>query len=168
MPATTTNDAAFDKLATNRRSTPCQRRHWLPDNVAARRPQCEHPGHHEEVRNASAWVTPLRQQIGRVIVGQHHLVDRLLIGLITTAIFSSKACRDWQRPLRSKTLAAATQVKFQRLQFTPDMLPADIVGTLIYQSARRFVQHQARPDFRQPHSRRRNQPRARQGAECAA
>jgi MoxR-like ATPase len=86
----------------------------------------------EEVRNASAWVTPLRQQIGRVIVGQHNLVDRLLIGLVTNGHLLLEGVPGLAKTLAVKTLAAATSVKFQRLQFTPDMLPADIVGTLIY------------------------------------
>ncbi len=86
----------------------------------------------EEVRNASAWVTPLRQQIGRVIVGQHNLVDRLLIGLVTNGHLLLEGVPGLAKTLAVKTLAAATQVKFQRMQFTPDMLPADIVGTLIY------------------------------------
>ena len=86
----------------------------------------------EDVRNASAWVTPLRQQIGRVIVGQHNLVDRLLIGLVTNGHLLLEGVPGLAKTLAVKTLAAATQVKFQRMQFTPDMLPADIVGTLIY------------------------------------
>ena len=77
-------------------------------------------------------MTPLRQQIGRVIVGQHNLVDRLLIGLITNGHILLEGVPGLAKTLAVKTLAAATQVKFQRLQFTPDMLPADIVGTMIY------------------------------------
>ena len=69
------------------------------------------------------------------------------------------ACARWPPPSRRN---------FQRIQFTPDMLPADIVGTHDLQSARRHLRHQARPDLRQPRPRGRNQPRARQGAERAA
>jgi len=84
MPATTTNDAAFDKL----RYQPTLHAMPAPTLVARQTsppagPNANIQAINEEVRNASAWVTPLRQQIGRVIVGQHHLVDRLLIGLIT-------------------------------------------------------------------------------------
>jgi MoxR-like ATPase len=86
----------------------------------------------EAVRNASAWVAPLRQEIGRVIVGQQHLVDSLLVGLITNGHLLLEGVPGLAKTLAVKTLAAATQVKFQRLQFTPDMLPADIVGTMIY------------------------------------
>jgi MoxR-like ATPase len=86
----------------------------------------------EAVRNASGWVTPLRQQLGSVVVGQRHLVDCLLVGMITNGHILLEGVPGLAKTLAVKTLAAATQMKFQRLQFTPDMLPADIVGTMIY------------------------------------
>jgi MoxR-like ATPase len=86
----------------------------------------------ESVRTASAWVAPLRQEIGRVIIGQQQLVDRLLVGLVTNGHLLLEGVPGLAKTLAVKTLAAATQVKFQRMQFTPDMLPADIVGTMIY------------------------------------
>jgi MoxR-like ATPase len=86
----------------------------------------------EAVRNASGWVTPLRQQLGHVVVGQRHLVDCLLVGMITNGHILLEGVPGLAKTLAVKTLAAATQMKFQRLQFTPDMLPADIVGTMIY------------------------------------
>jgi MoxR-like ATPase len=86
----------------------------------------------EAVRENSAWVAPLRQEIGRVLVGQKHLVDRLLVGLVTSGHILLEGVPGLAKTLALKTLAAATQLKFQRLQFTPDMLPADIVGTMIY------------------------------------
>ncbi|MFZ0828278.1 MAG: MoxR family ATPase [Verrucomicrobiia bacterium] len=86
----------------------------------------------EAVRNNSAWVAPLRQEIGRVLVGQKSLVDRLLAGLVTNGHILLEGVPGLAKTLALKTLAAATQLKFQRLQFTPDMLPADIVGTMIY------------------------------------
>jgi MoxR-like ATPase len=70
--------------------------------------------------------------MGRVIVGQEQLVDRLLIGLIANGHLLLEGVPGLAKTLAVKTLAAAMQVKFQRLQFTPDMLPADIVGTMIY------------------------------------
>ena len=70
--------------------------------------------------------------MGRVIVGQEHLVDRLLVGLIANGHLLLEGVPGLAKTLAVKTLAAAMQVKFQRLQFTPDMLPADIVGTMIY------------------------------------
>src|SRR5258708_2249351 len=84
------------------------------------------------VKEASAWVYPLRQEIGRVIVGQKYLIDRLLIALIANGHVLLEGVPGLAKTLALRTLAAAMEVRFQRIQFTPDMLPADIVGTLIY------------------------------------
>jgi MoxR-like ATPase len=86
----------------------------------------------ESVAQASAWVRPLQHEIGRVIVGQQNLIDRLLIGLVGNGHLLLEGVPGLAKTLSLKTLAAAAQVKFRRLQFTPDMLPADIVGTMIY------------------------------------
>jgi len=86
----------------------------------------------EAVKEASAWVQPLRQEIGRVIVGQKYLIDRLLIALIANGHVLLEGVPGLAKTLALRTLAAAVQVRFQRIQFTPDMLPADIVGTQIY------------------------------------
>jgi MoxR-like ATPase len=86
----------------------------------------------EAVRQNSAWVAPLRQEISRVLVGQKNLVDRLLVGLVTNGHILLEGVPGLAKTLSLKTLASATQLQFQRLQFTPDMLPADIVGTMIY------------------------------------
>ena len=86
----------------------------------------------EAARQNSAWVEPLRQEIARVLVGQRHLVDRLLVGLVTNGHLLLEGVPGLAKTLSLKTLAAATHLKFHRLQFTPDMLPADIVGTMIY------------------------------------
>src|SRR5215510_4513323 len=73
----------------------------------------------QEVRELGQWIPALRQQVGHVVVGQKYLVDRLLLGLLA-------------KTLTVKTMAAGIQTGFQRLQFTPDLLPADLIGTLIY------------------------------------
>jgi MoxR-like ATPase len=86
----------------------------------------------EAVKEASEWVAPLRQEIGRVIVGQKYLIDRLLIALIANGHVLLEGVPGLAKTLALRTLAAAVQVRFQRIQFTPDMLPADIVGTQIY------------------------------------
>ncbi len=86
----------------------------------------------EAVKEASAWVYPLRREIGRVIVGQKYLIDRLLIALIANGHVLLEGVPGLAKTLALRTLAAAVQVRFQRIQFTPDMLPADIVGTQIY------------------------------------
>ena len=86
----------------------------------------------DAVRTASNWVQPLRQQMGRVIVGQEQLVDRLMVGLISNGHILLEGVPGLAKTLALKTLASAIGLHFQRLQFTPDMLPADIVGTMIY------------------------------------
>src|SRR5882762_6411706 len=94
-----------------------------------------HPGARaarETVVENSAWVRPLQQEIGRVIVGQRHLIDSLLIALLTNGHVLLEGVPGLAKTLALKTLAGCVAVRFKRLQFTPDMLPADIVGTMIY------------------------------------
>ncbi len=86
----------------------------------------------DDVRAAQAWVEPLQREIGRVIVGQKALVDRLLVALVGNGHVLIEGVPGLAKTLTLKTLAGAAKMRFQRLQFTPDMLPADIVGTLIY------------------------------------
>jgi MoxR-like ATPase len=86
----------------------------------------------EIVMENSTWVGPLQQEIGRVIVGQKHLLDRLLVALLTNGHVLLEGVPGLAKTLALKTLASAVDVRFKRLQFTPDMLPADIVGTMIY------------------------------------
>ena len=107
--------------------------------VAPRKAQPNPSGHNARiqsinaaVRDASAWVTPLRQEIGRVIIGQVHLVDRLLVGLVSNGHILLEGVPGLAKTLSLKTLAAALELRFHRIQFTPDMLPADIIGTMIY------------------------------------
>lgn len=84
------------------------------------------------VTENSSWVGPLREQMGRVIVGQTHLLDRLLIALLTNGHVLLEGVPGLAKTLTLKTLASCVSLHFKRLQFTPDMLPADIVGTMIY------------------------------------
>src|SRR5215470_16389133 len=86
----------------------------------------------EMVIESSTWIEPLREEIGRVIVGQTHLLDRLLIALLTNGHVLLEGVPGLAKTLTLKTLASCISVRFKRLQFTPDMLPADIVGTMIY------------------------------------
>ena len=86
----------------------------------------------ETVAGNSAWVLPLQREIGRVIIGQRHLLDRLLIALLTNGHVLLEGVPGLAKTLALKTLASCVAVRFKRLQFTPDMLPADIVGTMIY------------------------------------
>ncbi|NJK93026.1 MAG: MoxR family ATPase [Blastochloris sp.] len=86
----------------------------------------------EAVRETSGWVQPLRTEMGRFVVGQHGLVDRLMIGLLANGHVLLEGVPGLAKTLALKTLATAIELDFRRIQFTPDMLPADIVGTEIY------------------------------------
>jgi MoxR-like ATPase len=86
----------------------------------------------ESVTANSTWIRPLQDEMGRVIVGQKHLLDRLLIALLTNGHVLLEGVPGLAKTLALKTLASCVALRFQRLQFTPDMLPADIVGTMIY------------------------------------
>ena len=86
----------------------------------------------EAVLENSTWIAPLQLEMARVIVGQKHLLDRLLVALLTNGHVLLEGVPGLAKTLALKTLAAGVAVRFKRLQFTPDMLPADIVGTMIY------------------------------------
>jgi MoxR-like ATPase len=86
----------------------------------------------EEVQRASAFVRPLFTEIAKVVVGQTYLVERLTVGLLANGHVLLEGVPGLAKTLSVKTLAACLSVKFARLQFTPDMLPADIIGTQIY------------------------------------
>ena len=86
----------------------------------------------EEVKNSSAWIAPLKYELAKVIVGQDHLVEQLLIGLLSGGHILLEGLPGLAKTLAVKTLSKAIQTDFKRIQFTPDMLPADIVGTQIY------------------------------------
>src|SRR5260370_12514360 len=86
----------------------------------------------QEVRELGQWIPALRQQIGHVVIGQKYLVDRLLLGLLANGHLLLEGVAGLAKTLTVKTMAAGIQTGFQRLQFTPDLLPADLVGTLIY------------------------------------
>jgi len=85
-----------------------------------------------QISQAASWISALRSQVGRVIVGQEYLIDRLLVGLLANGHVLLEGVPGLAKTLSVRTLAAAIQAKFNRIQFTPDLLPADIVGTLIY------------------------------------
>jgi MoxR-like ATPase len=86
----------------------------------------------QSVQNAGAFLRPLTTEIGRVVVGQTYLVERLIIGLLANGHVLLEGVPGLAKTLSVKSLAACLNVKFSRLQFTPDMLPADVIGTQIY------------------------------------
>src|SRR5437016_1940725 len=86
----------------------------------------------EAVQEAGAFLRPLFSEIGKVIVGQAYLVERLVIGLLANGHVLLEGVPGLAKTLSVKSLANCLNVKFSRLQFTPDMLPADVIGTQIY------------------------------------
>ena len=86
----------------------------------------------DQVKEASAFAYRLREAIGTVIVGQRYLVDRLVIGLLANGHVLLEGVPGLAKTLSVKTLAQAINASFRRIQFTPDLLPADLIGTMIY------------------------------------
>ncbi|MDH4070534.1 MAG: AAA family ATPase, partial [Ignavibacteria bacterium] len=86
----------------------------------------------EAVERESAFVDQIQLEVGKAIIGQKQMVERLLIGLLSNGHILLEGVPGLAKTLAVKTLAATIQAKFQRIQFTPDLLPADLVGTLIY------------------------------------
>ena len=86
----------------------------------------------EQVKASQEIVGHLFREIGKVIVGQHYLVERLLIGLLADGHVLLEGVPGLAKTMSVRTLARAIDAKFQRIQFTPDLLPADLIGTLVY------------------------------------
>ena len=86
----------------------------------------------EQVQRSSQWVQPLFSEVGKVVVGQKLLVERLVMGLLTNGHVLLEGVPGLAKTLTVRTLASCLHTGFQRLQFTPDLLPADLIGTLIY------------------------------------
>lgn len=87
---------------------------------------------HERVNLESAFVDRLRHEVQKVIVGQEYMIDRLLIGILSQGHLLLEGVPGLAKTLTVRTLAAAIQTGFQRIQFTPDLLPADLIGTMIF------------------------------------
>ncbi|MBT8334124.1 MAG: MoxR family ATPase [Deltaproteobacteria bacterium] len=85
-----------------------------------------------QVTTSSAWLQPLRDELQKVIIGQNHLIERLLVSLLTGGHILLEGLPGLAKTLAVKTLAQAIRTDFKRIQFTPDMLPADIIGTELY------------------------------------
>ena len=96
----------------------------------------------ERIQKESAFVDILSLEMGKVIVGQKHLVENLLIGLLAGGHILLEGVPGLAKTLAINTLSQAVNAKFSRIQFTPDLLPADVIGTLIYsQKNERFEVH---------------------------
>ena len=84
------------------------------------------------VKDASAWTFQLRNEISKNLVGQKYLVDRMIVGVLANGHLLLEGVPGLAKTLAIKTLASACDADFNRIQFTPDLLPSDIVGTLIF------------------------------------
>jgi MoxR-like ATPase len=86
----------------------------------------------ERIQKESAFVEALKMEMGKVIIGQKAMVDRLIIGLLGDGHILLEGVPGLAKTTAIKTLAASMHASFHRLQFTPDLLPADLIGTMIY------------------------------------
>ena len=86
----------------------------------------------ERIAKASGFVQPLRDNLNQVIVGQQRLIDKIIICMLADGHMLLEGVPGLAKTLTVKTLASSIDTNFQRIQFTPDMLPADLIGTLIY------------------------------------
>jgi MoxR-like ATPase len=90
----------------------------------------------ERIQHAALFIDRLRSELGKVVVGQLYMVDRLMIGLLSNGHVLLEGVPGLAKTLTIKSLAQAVQAKFSRIQFTPDLLPADVIGTMIYNQQR--------------------------------
>ncbi|MEZ5040750.1 MAG: MoxR family ATPase [Saprospiraceae bacterium] len=86
----------------------------------------------QQIYQDSAFVEHLNAETAKVIVGQHHMIERLMLGLLTKGHILLEGLPGLAKTLAINTLSSAVKAKFNRIQFTPDLLPADIIGTMIY------------------------------------
>ncbi|MBM4420312.1 MAG: MoxR family ATPase [Chloroflexi bacterium] len=101
----------------------------------------------DQVARRGDFVAPVIHEIKRVIVGQEHLVNRLLLGLLCDGHLLVEGLPGLAKSLAVKTLADTVDATFKRVQFTPDLLPADLVGTLVYNPADHTFRPQLGPIF---------------------
>ncbi|HBK71021.1 MAG TPA: ATPase, partial [Flavobacteriaceae bacterium] len=86
----------------------------------------------EKIQKESAFVDLLTLEMNKVIVGQKHMIERLLIGLLGNGHILLEGVPGLAKTLAINTLSKAVKGSFSRIQFTPDLLPADVIGTMIY------------------------------------
>ena len=94
----------------------------------------------EKINHSATFIDKIHNELGKVIIGQHHMVERLLIGLLSNGHILLEGVPGLAKTLAIKSLARTINAQFSRIQFTPDLLPADVVGTMIYnQQKNEFV-----------------------------
>ncbi len=86
----------------------------------------------EKIKESSLFIEDIRKELDKVIIGQHYMIDRLMIGLLTNGHVLLEGVPGLAKTLTVSSLATVINTDFQRIQFTPDLLPADLIGTLIY------------------------------------
>src|SRR5688572_15187082 len=86
----------------------------------------------DRIGYSSKFIESLRSEVGKVIIGQTYMLDRLLIGLLSNGHVLLEGVPGLAKTLTIKSLSQAVHAKFSRIQFTPDLLPADVIGTMIY------------------------------------
>ncbi len=101
----------------------------------------------ELIASKSSFVNMITQGMDQVIVGQKHLVDSLMIGLLSNGHILLEGVPGLAKTLAIKTLASLIDSKYSRIQFTPDLLPADVVGTMVYSQAKEQFQIKKGPIF---------------------
>lgn len=90
----------------------------------------------ERIQSAGTFVDRIKTEVGKVIVGQPYMIDRLMIGLLSNGHVLLEGVPGLAKTLAIKSLSQATHARFSRIQFTPDLLPADVIGTMIYNQQR--------------------------------
>jgi len=94
----------------------------------------------EKINHSATFIDKIHAEIGKIIVGQNHMIERLLIGLLSNGHILLEGVPGLAKTLAIKSLASTINAQFSRIQFTPDLLPADVIGTMIYnQQKNEFV-----------------------------
>ncbi len=101
----------------------------------------------ERIQQESAFVDILSMEMKQVIIGQKHMLERLLIGLLSSGHILLEGVPGLAKTLAIKSLAGAVQAKYSRIQFTPDLLPADLIGTMIYSQKKEEFEVRKGPVF---------------------
>ena len=101
----------------------------------------------ERISKQSKFIDNLKKSISEVIVGQNELIDKILIGLLANGHILLEGVPGLAKTLTVNTLAQAINTSFQRIQFTPDMLPADLLGTLIFNQKKGSFETRKGPIF---------------------
>src|SRR5688500_3214282 len=90
----------------------------------------------ERIREEGAFMDLFQQELSKAVVGQNYMIERLMIGLLSQGHILLEGVPGLAKTLAIKSMAQAIDAHFSRIQFTPDLLPADVIGTLIYNQSK--------------------------------